>query len=103
MDDPEEWTEINRTKSGSILSTWIKNGNATYGYMDGTSMACPHISGVAALGLSYAVKQRRHFKAPEFIELMKESVKDVDGWYQNVKQRNITAIIFLRQAVLSMK
>ena len=87
MDDPEEWTEINRTKSGSILSTWIKNGNATYGYMDGTSMACPHISGVAALGLSYAVKQRRHFKAPEFIELMKESVKDVDGWYQNVKTK----------------
>lgn len=86
MDDPEEWTEINRT-SGSILSTWIKNGNATYGYMDGTSMACPHISGVAALGLSYAVKQRRHFKAPEFIELMKESVKDVDGWYQNVKTK----------------
>ena len=87
MDDPEEWTEINRTKFGSILSTWIKNGNATYGYMDGTSMACPHISGVAALGLSYAVKQRRHFKAPEFIELMKESVKDVDGWYQNVKTK----------------
>ena len=87
MDDPEEWTEINRTKSGSILSTWIKNGNATYGYMDGTSMACPHISGIAALGLSYAVKQRRHFKAPEFIELMKESVKDVDGWYQNVKTK----------------
>ena len=71
--------------------------------MDGTSMACPHISGVAALGLSYAVKQRRHFKAPEFIELMKESVKDVDGWYQNVKTKKYYRNHLLRQAVLSMK
>ncbi len=31
--------------------------------------------GVAALGLSYAVKQRRHFKATEFIESAEESAK----------------------------
>ena len=64
-DDPESW--IDGIYSGSILSTWIQNGTAAYGFMDGTSMACPHVSGVAALGLSYAVKQRRHFKASEFI------------------------------------
>ena len=68
-DDPESWTD--GIYSGSILSTWIQNGTAAYGFMDGTSMACPHVSGVAALGLSYAVKQRRHFKASEFIELLK--------------------------------
>ena len=79
QDDPEGWEE--GIHSGSILSTWIQNGNATYGFMDGTSMACPHVSGVAAFGLSYAVKQRRHFKASEFVELLKSSTKPLDSWY----------------------
>ena len=82
-DDPESWTD--GIYSGSILSTWIQNGTAAYGFMDGTSMAFPHVSGVAALGLSYAVKQRRHFKASEFIELLKASTKSLDSWYGNGK------------------
>ncbi len=82
-DDPESW--IDGIYSGSILSTWIQNGTAAYGFMDGTSMACPHVSVVAALGLSYAVKQRRHFKASEFIELLKASTKSLDSWYGNGK------------------
>ena len=82
-DDPESW--IDGIYSGSILSTWIQNGTAAYGFMDGTSMACPHVSGVAALGLSYAVKHRRHFKASEFIELLKASTKSLDSWYGNGK------------------
>ena len=82
-DDPESWTD--GIYSGSILSTWIQNGTAAYGFIDGTSMACPHVSGVAALGLSYAVKQRRHFKASEFIELLKASTKSLDSWYGNGK------------------
>lgn len=80
-EDPESWTSEGGEESGSILSTWIQNGKPAYGYMDGTSMACPHVSGVAALGLSYAVKQRRHFKASEFVTLLKQSVKPVDSWY----------------------
>ena len=83
QDAPESWSE--GIYSGSILSTWIQNGTATYGFMDGTSMACPHVSGVAALGLSYAYQQRRHFKASEFIELLKASVKPLDSWYGNGK------------------
>ena len=86
QDDPESWSE--GIYSGSILSTWIQNGTATYGFMDGTSMACPHVSGVAALGLSYAYQQRRHFKASEFIELLKASVKPLDSWYGNGKVKN---------------
>lgn len=33
------------------------------------------------IGLSYAVKQRRHFKASEFVELLKSSTKPLDSWY----------------------
>lgn len=61
---------------GLILSTLTNDGQAAYGYLEGTSMACPHVSGAAALGLSYAVKLRRHFKAEEFIELMKNTARD---------------------------
>lgn len=64
---------------GSILSTLPINGQPGYGYFDGTSMACPHVSGVAALGLSYALQQRRHFTAEEFVRLMKETGRDLDG------------------------
>lgn len=73
VSDPEFWRADAPVRSGSILSTLINNGEYAYGYMDGTSMACPAVSGVAALGLSYAVQQRRHFKAAEFIALMKET------------------------------
>ena len=66
---------------GSILSTLVREGQPAYGYMEGTSMACPHVSGVAALGLSYAAKQHRHLKAAEFRELLKQSVKPLDGYY----------------------
>ena len=106
VDDPEFWTEQNGEYSGSILSTLIQNGNPSYGYMDGTSMSCPHISGVAALGLSYAVKQRRHFKADEFVKLLKESVKPVDSWYGGGKKKtyyrnHISAAASLTQVNLS--
>ena len=46
-------------------------------------MSCPHVSGVAALGLSYAAKLRRHFKAEEFVELMKSTARDLDHRYTN--------------------
>lgn len=80
--EDEYWVETGEQK-GAVLSTLVKNGQPAYGYMEGTSMACPHVSGVAALGLAYAVKQNRHYRAADFISLMKKSVKDLDSHYQN--------------------
>ena len=81
--EDEYWAETTTEQKGAVLSTMIKNGQPAYGYMEGTSMACPHVSGVAALGLAYAVKQNRHYRAADFVALMKKSVKKLDGYYEN--------------------
>lgn len=80
--EDEYWAETTEQK-GAVLSTMIKNGQPAYGYMEGTSMACPHVSGVAALGLAYAAKTNRHYRAADFVALMKRSVKKLDGYYEN--------------------
>lgn len=92
---------------GSILSTLIRNGQPAYGYMDGTSMACPHVSGVAALGLSYAVKLRKHFKAHEYIELLKESSQEMYTGYTGNKiyhmNHNIAGTAITKMSLPSYK
>ena len=80
--EDEYWAETTEQK-GAVLSTMIQNGRPAYGYMEGTSMACPHVSGVAALGLAYAAKTNRHYRAADFVALMKMSVKKLDGYYEN--------------------
>lgn len=81
--EDEYWAETTTEQKGAVLSTLIQNGKPAYGYMEGTSMACPHVSGVAALGLAYAAKTKRHYRAADFVALMKKSVKELDSHYGN--------------------
>ena len=73
-------------ENGSMIySTLMSEGKACYGYYEGTSMACPHVSGVVALGLSYAAQLRRHFTAEEFISLLNEQSDDIEEYFVGEK------------------
>ena len=65
---------------GQVLSTCVSEaGYGDYAYMGGTSMACPHVSGIAALGLAYAKKLGKTFTREEFTALLLSSVNDIDS------------------------
>ena len=72
-------------EQGAIFSTLVIDGVAGYGYYEGTSMACPHVSGIAALGLAYAKQQHRHFTSEEFRELMYSTARDIEEYFVGEK------------------
>ncbi len=77
-----------RGEAGCILSTLPDHiSSSGYGYFEGTSMACPHVSAVVALGLSYATKLRKHFKAKEIREMLyaAENVTPIDSYMKGYK------------------
>ena len=67
--------------NGEILSTipakFSESGKPNYGLMQGTSQACPHVSGVAALGLSYAKKLGKRYTAKEFRSMLLSATNDI--------------------------
>ena len=86
-----EYGNVKGDYSGMILSTGVsgaaspspgvetaKGENRNYVYMQGTSMACPHVSGVIALGISYAKKLGKKFTREEMTSLLLTSVNDID-------------------------
>ena len=80
-------SEHNYGEVGCILSTLPYHiAPSGYGYMEGTSMACPHVSGVVALGISYATQLRKHFTATEIKNLLIQSAVDIDSYFVGTKR-----------------
>jgi hypothetical protein len=74
---PTTWAEL-----GCVLSTLP---NDKYGYSQGTSMACPHVSGIAALALSYALDNNIVLTLPELKDIIVSSVNDINQYLTGFK------------------
>ena len=71
---------------GCILSTLPYHvSESGYGYMEGTSMATPHVSAVVALGISHAAEQRRHYTAKEIRDLLHSTAVSIDKYMTGEK------------------
>ena len=64
------------SEAGQVLSIYRNN---KYGYMQGTSMACPHVSGIAALALSYALDLGKQLTLDQLKTILLTSVNDLDS------------------------
>ena len=79
-----DWVDVSAPggdvqKGRQVMSTLPGN---QYGYMQGTSMACPHVSGIAALIVSE--KGRRGYTPSALRSALENSVRDISA-YNNSK------------------
>ena len=95
----DERSAVLSTMPTEALTIYDENGNAAgqsavnYGYMQGTSMACPHVSGIAALGMSYARKLGKHYSRDEFISLLLSSTNNLNSLLTGSKKTLVGSTI----------
>ena len=71
---PTPWAE-----QSCVLSTVPTNiAKSGYAYMQGTSMACPHVSGIAALALAYAMDNNIVLSLKELKDIIVSSVTNIN-------------------------
>jgi len=69
----------------STLPSESTSDKSDYGFMHGTSMATPVVSGIAALGLSYAKQLGHHFTRDEYEALLLSSVNSIEPLLKGTK------------------
>lgn len=74
------------TIPNNLQGTYTHADSKQYGYMQGTSQACPHVSGVAALGMSYALKLGKKFSREQFVSMLLSSTNDMNSRLTGTKQ-----------------
>lgn len=71
----------------TISSTSVYYANSDgYEYMEGTSMATPHVTGCAALAISYAAQTGKKLTANELKRLILTSVHDINQYQTGTKR-----------------
>lgn len=78
-EDSTAWYEL-------ISSTSVEYANSDgYEYMAGTSMATPHVTGCAALAISYAAKTGKKLTSAQLKNLILTSVHDINQYQTGTK------------------